>query len=311
MNKALLILTILTVFFVRPVPAVDTIRVLMHESPSATLPSGEVESVDQLRGKVLINNQAYTGELQIIKDKNGLFVINTLPLEEYVEGVVASETGKDWEMEALKAQAVISRTYADYHRTLNVKKDYHLTSSMLHQLYKGKNTDPFITYVVKATEGEILTFGNQPIKAFFHATCEGKTELPDEIWQESYPYLTSVDCNTKNTPYSNWQRKFSLDEISSVLDTGTIKDISIASHTATGRVRIIKVLSTKFSLERKGRFLIFAGQGFGHGVGLSQWGALEMAAEGKSYREILAHFYPGTTIKNSDELLSKELASKK
>ncbi len=338
MKKALLILILLTVFFVRTGPAEDTIRVLMHEGPSATLPSGEVESIDQLTGKVLINNQAYTGELSIIKDKNGLFVINTLPLEEYVEGVVASETGKDWEMEALKAQAVISRTYAQYFRTRNLKKDYHLTSSVLHQLYKGKNTDPFITYVVKETEGEILTFGNLPAKAFFHATCEGKTELPEEVWQERYPYLTSVDCNSKNTPYSNWQRKFSLDEVSTALGTGHIQDISIASYTATGRVSTLRVLiestagetskgvratdlrrllgykrlpSTKFSLERKGRSIIFAGQGFGHGVGLSQWGALEMATEGKSYREILAHFYPGTTIKHRDELLSKELASKK
>ncbi len=314
------------------------IKVLMMESPYDPLPSEQAEVIDELDGKVFIDDQAYTGSLELIKDRNGLYIINKLPFEEYVAGVVASETGQDWEVEALKAQAVISRTYATYYRQLNDGNDFHLTSSILHQLYKGKNTDPLITFTVSATAGEILTYDNMPIKAFFHATCKGRTEVPEEIWQESFPYLLSVKCNSKNAPYDTWQRRFSRTDISGALGTGELRDISISSYTATGRVKTLKLVmgknksdksvievkatdlrkhlgykdlpSTQFTVSKKGQDIVFAGRGYGHGVGLSQWGALEMAKQGKNYREILTHFYPGTTLKDSRDITPQSLAFK-
>jgi stage II sporulation protein D len=323
--------------FSQPALAEDTIKVLMIESPYSRLPSGDARVIDSVTGKVFINGQHYSGNLEIMKDKQGLYVINNLPFEEYIEGVVASEIGLEWEPEALKAQAVISRTYGAFYRGRNEANSFHLTSSTLHQLYKSKNTDPLITYAVKVTEGEILTYHNLPIKALFHAACAGKTEIPEELWEGSYPYLTSVDCYGRNAPYDNWQRKFSTKEISALLKTGRLKDISISSYTATGRVKTLKVLvdekesarsaievkaadlrkllgynklpSTYFSLAKKDGYIIFSGKGFGHGVGLSQWGALEMAKQGKNYREILSHYYPGTLLKHNDELQHKDLAS--
>ena len=323
--------------FSQPSLAEDTIKVLMIESPYSTLPSGDARVIDSLTGKVFINGQHYSGNLEIMKDKKGLYVINNLPFEEYIEGVVASEIGLEWELEALKAQAVISRTYGAFYRERNGANSFHLTSSTLHQLYKAKNTDPLITYAVKLTEGEILTYHNLPIKALFHAACAGKTEFPEELWEGSYPYLTSVDCYGRNAPYDNWQRKFSAKEISGPLNISRLKDISISSYTATGRVKTLKVLidekgsarseievkaadlrkllgykklpSTFFSVTKKDNYIIFNGKGFGHGVGLSQWGALEMAKQGKDYREILAHYYPGTKLKHSEELQYKDLAS--
>lgn len=348
-------------FPLRPIVfAEDTIKILMHESPNDPLPSEQTEILESLNGEVFFNGRSYTGSLEIISDENGLYVVNNLPFEKYIEGVVASEVGKDREIEAVKAQAVISRTYAIFNKTINTEKSFHLTSSVLHQLYKRDNADPLITQAVQATEKEVLTYEGKPINALYHATCKGKTELPEEVWVESYPYMKSVECNGVNAPYENWQKKFSFEEIGKSIGIKGIRDISIAAYTSTGRVKTLKITiaeanendpalpsgskeggpedrsleqadkgvpseltteiratelrrklgykelpSTDFSITTSGAEVFFDGKGYGHGVGLSQWGAFEMAKQGKSYREILAHYYPGTTIKNSEELNSR------
>ncbi len=328
--------------------AEDTVKILMHESPRDPLPSEQAERLESLTGKVFFNGKSYSGSFEVLRDENGLYVVNNLPFGKYIEGVVASETGKDWEIEALKAQAVISRTYAIFNKNVNTENSFHLTSSVLNQLYKGDNADPLITQAVQATEKEVLTYEGRPINALYHATCEGKTELPEEVWVESYPYIKSVECNGINAPYENWQKKFTFEQIGKAVGTDGIRDISIAAYTSTGRVKTLKITiaganennppleqadkggfseqtieikatelrrklgykelpSTDFSITTAGAEAFFDGKGYGHGVGLSQWGALAMAKQGKSYREILAHFYPGTTIKNSEELPSKFL----
>ena len=332
------LLIFFSVFFSFPQfsSAEDSIKVLMINSPYDRLPAEQVESVDRVSGKVFINGQFYKGNLNIIKDKDGLYVINVLPFEKYIEGVVASEINNDWELEALKAQAVISRTYATFFKALNAGKDFHLTSSILHQLYKGENTDPLVTYAVRVTDGEILTFRDFPIKAFYHATCEGRTEIPEEVWQESYPYLTSVDCNSRNAPFESWRKKFPLKKVAKSLGLEKIQDMQITSYTATGRARTVEIIvkeadttsakeikatdlrrllgyeklpSTHFSLTMSGKEVVFSGKGYGHGVGLSQWGALEMAKQGKNYREILAHYYPGTTLLDNETMYTHAIQS--
>jgi stage II sporulation protein D len=190
---------------------------------------------------------------------------------------------------------------------------------VLHQVYKGDNTDPLIAQAVEGTKGEVLTYNDNPINALYHATCEGKTELPEEVWAESYPYMHSVECNGVNAPYESWQKMFSFEQISKTLGIDGIKGIDIVSYTATGRAKTLKIFtetsemeikstelrkllgyralpSTLFSIIKNDTGVIFNGKGYGHGVGLSQWGALEMARKGKTYTEILAHYYPGTAI---------------
>ncbi|MBI5196898.1 MAG: SpoIID/LytB domain-containing protein [Nitrospirae bacterium] len=263
----------------------------------------------------------YNSTIDVRKDNNGLYSISEVPFEKYVEGVVASEIGKGWDIEAVKVQAVIARTYAAYYKAVNAGKDYHLTSSVLSQVYKGENTDPWVAVAVKETEGEILTYDGKPIEAFYHSTAGGRTELPEEVWgkKKNYSYLKSVVCEDETSPYFNWKRKFSFKEIEKALGIKEIKEVSIAAFSVTGRVKTLKITaensvkeinagdlrrllgykelpSTFFTVKLSGSEVVFEGKGYGHGVGLSQWCAHEMAKQGKTYKEILAYFYPGAVL---------------
>lgn len=312
--------------------AEDSIKVLMLETPYDSLPAEDAKVMNSVSGRVFLNGRYYEGDLNILSDNKGIYVVKTLPFNQYLEGVVASESGNDWELEALKAQSIVSRTYAMFFKTLNAGKNYHITSSVNDQLYKGNNSDSKISRAVKNTENEILTHKHAPIKAFFHATCEGKTELPEEIWDESYPYIRSVDCRNKNAPYENWKRRFSLEIIGRAMGMKELKDIVIDSYTSTGRAKTIKFIlsdesspsvtvkaidfrktlgykevpSTLFTVSVKNDVLLLRGKGYGHGVGLSQWGALEMARQGKGYKEILSHYYPGAILEHSETLYSRK-----
>ncbi len=299
--------------------AEDAIRVLIVDNPDDPLISEEAEKIGTLKGEVFLKGSGYKGFIDVRRDGNGLHFITEIPFEKYIEGVVASEIGKNWNMEATKAQAVISRTYAIYQKNINAGKNYHITSSVLHQVYKGDNTDEVVSKAVKETAGEILTHEKKPIETFYHSTCADKTELPEEVWGKSYPYLKSVSCMGKNSPYEHWVRRFSLSEIEKALNINGIKHIDIASFTSTGRVKMLKIVtesselevkaldlrkllgykelpSTQFSVTMAGSEVVFEGSGYGHGVGLSQWGALELAIEGKNYKEILQYYYPGTVL---------------
>lgn len=302
--------------------AEDDIKILIYEDAVKPAPSKESKDIGSLNGKLFLNGKHYTGNFEIKKDNNGLQFINSIPFEKYVEGVVASETGKDWEIEALKAQAVISRTYAIFHKLINGEKEFHLTSGVLHQVYNNENKDPLVTRAVNETNSEILTYNGSPIESFFHSVCYGMTEVPEEVWGTKRPYLKPVECNgKKTTPYETWQISLTFEEMGQAIDIMEIKDIKISSYTSTGRVKTLsitagidqavteikatelrrllgykKLPSTQFLLSKESSMVTFDGKGWGHGVGLSQWGALEMAKEGKDYRYILSHYYPGTVI---------------
>jgi len=297
----------------------ETIKVLLLETPESPIIAKDAERVRNLKGEVFFNGHSYSGSIDVRRDKNGLYFINELPIEDYVEGVVATECGKDWPIEALKAQVVISRTYAIYQKSLNAEKDYHITSTVLHQAYNGENTNKTITQAVRETAGEILTYEGNPIEAFYHSTCVGNTELPEDVWGKTCPYLKSVPCMGENSPYEHWIRRFSLAYLEKVLGLKGIKAVSITSFTSTGRVKTLKFIaedreldikavdlrkllgykelpSTQFSIAMTDGEVICEGSGYGHGVGASQWGMLELARKGKDYREVLKHYYPETIL---------------
>jgi stage II sporulation protein D len=301
--------------------ASDTIKVLILNDIYTKMPSKneKIEKLGSMKGDLLVLGSHYTGDIDVWKGDNGLYMVNELPLEEYIKDVVAAEVSHDWDMEALKTQAVISRSYAVYQRMTNGNSLYHIASSVLHQVYKGSNSDARIAYAVEETRGEILTYDGKPIEAFYHSTCGGKTENPEEVFGKSYPYLKATESGCEISPYRTWERKIPLSEIEKALNIPGIKGISIKSYTSTKRIKQLSIKtnagitlvnatdfrkslgwsrlpSTNFTLKNNGNTILFEGKGYGHGVGLCQWSALEMARKGKSYREILYFFYPGTVI---------------
>jgi stage II sporulation protein D len=300
-----------------------TIKVLILDNVFQTVPAKDetLDSTGKMQGDLLVNGNHYVGDIEVWKGKSGMYLINELPLEDYIKNVVSAEIGANWEMEALKAQAVISRTYALFQKGVNLNPNFDLTSSVLHQVYKGSNTDARIAYAVMNTEGEVLTYNGKLIEALYHSTCGGLTEDVEEVFGKSYPYLKPVSSACDLSPYAVWERKIPAGEIETALNLTGIKEIAITSFTATRRVKTLAIShssgsltvkatdlrkqlgwsrlpSTNFDLRKENSTFIFEGKGYGHGVGLCQWSALQMARDGKSYREILAFFYPGTTLQS-------------
>lgn len=303
------------------VRADEKIKVLIVNDVYDRIPAKneKLERLGSIKGELLVMGTRYSGDIDVWRGNEGLYIINELPLEEYIKDVVAAEVRNDWDMEALKAQAVISRTYALYQKSKNGSSLYHIASSVLHQVYKGNNPDIRISYAVQQTRGEILTYQGRVIEALYHSTCGGKTENPEDVFGKSYPYLKSVESHCDLSPYAEWERTFQVSEIERILNISGIKDIIIKSFTLTNRVKNIDIISnsktftmsanemrkalgwknlpsTNFTVTKNGNSLIFEGKGYGHGVGLCQWSALKMAREGKNYKDILAFFYPGTTL---------------
>jgi stage II sporulation protein D len=267
----------------------------------------------------MVGGVSYKGNIEVYKGRNGLYLINQLPLEAYVESVVDSEVTESWEMEALKAQAVVVRTYAFRHILKNPNALFHLTSSTLHQIYSGENRNQRVVYAVMNTRGEVLTYKGKPIEALYHSTCGGTTEKAKEVFGHDIPYLKSVRNDCSISPYWRWKRVMERRTIESLLSERDILDIKTFSYTPTGRVKEVKIItkrgsyllpakdfrrllgwrllpSTWFEVRHEKDNFIFKGRGYGHGVGLCQWGAQQMAKEGKTYREILRYYYPGTSI---------------
>ncbi len=323
MKKYLLFLVLYLLSLPLPAHASNSskIRVLILED-SYTVPDRKEKLVmmGNTGSDLLVNGTHYTGKIEVWKGEKGLYLINELPLEEYVEDVVVSEVGQNWDIEALKAQAVISRTYAVFMKKQNANSRFDLTSSVLHQVYKGNSTSVQIAYAVRETAGEILTYEGNPIEAFYHSTSAGRTENPEEVFGKSYPYLKSVETDCELSPFWMWERKIPKEEIEKALGIKGLKDMTIHSLTSTERVKEVAVESesgetlvkatdlrkllgwsrlpsTQFSLKVNGTSITFDGKGYGHGVGLCQWSALQMARDGKNYKEILSYFYPGTEIR--------------
>jgi stage II sporulation protein D len=302
--------------------AETTIRVLLNNGKEIKIPGRDekIEKIGNSKGEVLLSGLNYSGNIEVWKGENGLYIVNEISLEDYIKGVVAAEVGNKWELEALKAQAVAARTYAVYQKIHNKKRPYHITASVLDQVYKAGNISENIERAVMETKGEILTYEGEPIIAFYHSTSGGMTEDPAEVFGRSYPYLKPVETSCENSPYNLWERRIPLLEIEKASAINGIKEIYINETTASNRVRNLKIVTEKdehiviakdlrknlgwdrlpstmiTNITRDGDIFMIEGKGYGHGVGMCQWTALEMAKKGMNYREILSKFYPNTTI---------------
>lgn len=270
------------------------------------------------RAPIRANGFEVRGDVVARLHRGRIQLINVLPLEDYLLGVLGSEMPTSFPEEALKAQAVAARTYALEKKLEALDQPFHMGASVIHQVYGGlREEDPRTRAAVEATRGEVLTWELQPIEAYFHASCGGRTEDGADALGRDLPYLKSVSCPCGDLPAARWEVTVPRRELER---TFGIRDgeLRIAGRTRTGRVsrlvasngRVIDAVSFRAKLgytrikslsfdvtpAQNGDGLHFTGRGYGHGAGLCQWGAKVMAARGATYREILAHYYPGTEL---------------
>jgi stage II sporulation protein D len=267
-----------------------------------------------------------------------------LPLDEYLIGVVAAEMPAEFELEALKAQALSARTYYVKQmlspNKVGVPEGAQLNDTEIHQVFKNKEElkkqwgvdykwkIKKIAEAVKATDGQVLTYDGTPIDATFFSTSNGFTENSEEYWSNSLPYLRSVESPWDlESPKFRSQTVLTVGEVESKLGVKLPNSETIGkviSRTTGNRVAKIdiggKVLTGKevrdklglrssdFAWELKGSNVIITTEGFGHGVGMSQYGANGMATEGKTYQDIVKHYYKGVEISEADSMLTKVTA---
>lgn len=259
-------------------------------------------------------------EITIYRSNGSIINLN---MTDYLIGVVSSEMPASFNLEALKAQSVLARTYALKAKQTGKK----LTDTVSTQSYididqmKNKWENSFNTYynkiknAVENTNGEYLSYNGNYIEALYHSTNNGKTESSLDVFGNYYPYLISVSSEydknassylrTINTPLDTISNKLGLnlnnDSVISILsytDGGNIKEININGNNFSGKkVReLLGLRSADFDISISDNNANITTRGYGHGVGMSQYGANGMANAGYSYKDILSHYYPGTTL---------------
>lgn len=268
----------------------------------------------------------YTNNLNVrVKRDTGIV---TIPLEDYVVGVLAGEMPIEFEMEALKAQAVAARSYVLKKMSYNKEKEYDVVDTIMNQVYLDndylkktwgkdyvKKINKLKTAVIE-TNYQYVDYNGNIADTMFFSTSVGETENSEEVFSNKVPYLKSVSStwdeispvyklnyqfklneflNKLDLPYSNFVKLEVIDSTS----TGRVKKIKINEKTFDGSVVVtkLKLKSNHFTIKQDGDTINITTKGYGHGVGMSQYGAQGMALNGYSYEEILMHYYQGTSIK--------------
>lgn len=249
--------------------------------------------------------------------------IQELRLEDYVAGVVAGEMPGSFPPEALKAQAVAARSYALTRKVeaQAANRRWDIASGVIAQVFAAGRASPQARAAVDATHGEVLVQGMEPVEAYFHAACGGRTEAGMPALGRDLPYLASVECGRcDRAPRVRWSLEVGAAELGRLAGLGGAATAAkVVARTASGRAEKVEVAargrrvtlaatdlrqrlgwarlpSLAFDVREARRGFVFEGRGQGHGAGLCQWGAAGMAREGKDYREILRHYYPGTDV---------------
>jgi len=290
---------------------------------------------------IVLNNRRFRGDVAIIRSvSNRLTAVNYIDIENYIKGVLYHEVSHHWPMEALKAQAVAARTYALYSLKNKTVYDYDLTNDIYSQVYGGKNSERYRTgLAVTHTSGLVLAYGNKIMPAYFHATCAGMTEEARELWNIDIPPLRGVPCLfCKDSPHYTWKKNLRLKDMQQVLNRkrlkmGLIKDLMVVDRNRSGRINRIKITghkgeeliisgkdfrelmgpntvrSNNYEIQMKGYYVDLIGKGWGHGVGLCQWGAFGMARQQFNFRQILAYYYPGADLVDYHTVMPPEPSS--
>lgn len=293
-------------------------------------------------GPAMEEVQPCSGKLFVSLHGEGIQVVNDLPLERYVEGVVAHEMPGYWEEEALMAQAVVARSFALSELGRHRREGFDFCPLTHCQAYRGLDPQPVnpgssgggsmvdrVRSAARKTSGLVLTYRGKIARVYYHSTCGGKTSPPADEKSGSPPYLRGVvDPYCKISPFFGWRVFLSWNDLERIMKgegilEGEVKEITIAGHDPSGRVKGVIVMgesevalpgeefwqmagealgwgklpSSLFTVRRKsGGGVTLEGRGLGHGVGLCQWGAEGLARKGRGFRTILSYYFPGTRV---------------
>ncbi len=280
------------------------IRVLLAEGP-------EAQAVDE--GDL-------PGELRRAGEGDEAIAVLVLSMESYLRGVVSSEIPSAWGIEEKKAQAIAARSYAIAH--LRGAGDYDIQSTTLDQVYRPRE-NPGAVLAVEETRGQVLVdeVTRDLVEAFYHSTCGGHTEDAAEIWPAAPPHRWATSCEScAASPRYRWQVRLPLARIAAAFpEIEGVDAIRLDDWADSGRVLHVTLLdgttehpmdapsfrraigtgilrSAFFETEARGDAIVFRGRGFGHGVGMCQWGAHGMVAEGADHLAILERYYRGTRV---------------
>ncbi len=284
-------------------------------------PTGKALTLYALDGEPLSwQGQPYRGGLEFVAEGEVLRVINLVDLEDYLRGVVPAEMHANWPLEALKAQAVAARSYVLASREEDL--GYDVCATVMCQVYHGAAAEhPRADEAIAETRGLVLAFGGQPAKTHYHSHSGGYLASSAEVWGYSLPYLPGHADVASPPPHNYWEQRLDPGLMASSLQAlglrlGAIAAVQILDATPSGRAYRVRVTgdggevvlqgaaltsllrswglkSTRFSMRSA---LVAQGGGYGHGVGMSQYGAYSLAQAGRSFEEILSFYYPGTEL---------------
>ena len=287
---------------------------------------------------ISLNGKRLRGTVEIVRQADlKLLVVNQVALEDYLRGVLSKEAPDYWPIEALKAIAIAARTYAVYQRFLKEVSDYDVTGDVMSQDYGGKTSEKAgTTRAVKATAGWILMYQGRLFPTFYHSTCGGMTEHARVMGRfDLEPLRGQIRCSLcAASPFFSWQRRLTRADVNWALlksrygAVGDVQEVRATTRTPSGRAEQIAIIGSRRTLTLSGyefralfgfesiRSTFFTitptldgfvveGHGWGHGVGMCQWGAAELARRGFSASEILAFYYPGAELVPLRELTGR------
>ncbi len=289
-------------------------------------------------GVVWIGDRWYRGKAMLVPSSGGLTAVNYVDLEAYLASVLGGEMNGGWHQEALKAQAVAARSYALYRRNRDGNGSFDLCDTARCQVYRGVQDESAGTQAaVAATAGQVLTYRGQIIEALFHSSSGGPdggaTENVEDVWGSKVPYLRAVKDYDSTSPVASWTKTIGRSELGALVGLGPVdKVMPVGNPTAGGSYRELlfvsggsqkrvktgflrdqlNLRSAKISIVPQqvqtksgskdagfGSFEI-RGNGFGHGLGLSQYGAKAMAEGNFRYDQIVLHYFQGTELRKID-----------
>jgi stage II sporulation protein D len=276
------------------------------------------------RTVVEVNGKSYRGIVRVTTYENAsrvwkLRVVNVVDVESYLRGVVPAEMYPSWPAAALEAQAVAARTYALAKRERRTDRPYDVAAGTVDQAYGGYGKEDSRTdRAVKATAGQALTYRGELLMAYYHSCCGGHTADARQVFADSSPPLRGAVCGyCDKAPGNPWTVKMSGGETAQKLGVSDLTGLGpqgvgldgrvaqVQLHRTGGEPQVIAgtafrsrlgLNSARFTIRADGNYFIFEGRGWGHGVGLCQWGARGMAAAEKTSAQILEHYYPGAKI---------------